>query len=312
MKRLLLPLLLLSILLSSLSCSRAADDGNGMTESTATTTTADIVTTTEDVTTFGDPDTCSHVEGIAATCTKPSRCALCNAPLQSPLGHRYSHEAAMCLRCEKPDPLAEKKEGITRVVCVGDSITYYNPYWENNMMGLLDATYEVQGFGVTGSTALRAGIDGESDPKGYMTLLAYERSLRANGDIVVIMLGTNDTKPVNSDRIYADEGRSFKADMTEMVCAYQAAASHPRVYLVLPATIYRQKSQGSGINNTDLEELIIPLLREVAAETGAEIIDVHSATANQKEHFKDGVHPTGDPGRLLIATPIAAAINAGT
>ncbi len=207
------------------------------------------------------------------------------------------------------DSLAEKEEGITRVVCVGDSITEYNPYWENNMLGKLDASYEVIGLGVSGSTALASGIDANR-LYGYALSEKYELSLRYSPDIVVMMLGTNDTKPVNSDRIYADNGAQFKKDMTAMVEAYKSLASDPTVYIALPCTIYRERESGSGINDTDLVNLIIPLLREVAEATGAKVIDVHTATQGSEAYFTDGVHPTGEEGRDLIASAIAAAINA--
>ncbi len=200
----------------------------------------------------------------------------------------------------------------TRVVCVGDSITAAGTaYWNNNLMGKLDDSYEVLGFGVSGSTALASGRDDGLAPGedyGYVTHDAYNKSLASNPDIVVIMLGTNDTKPVNSDRIYADNGAQFKADMIAMVKSYQALEGTPYVYIALPCTIYRERTSGSGMNDGDLVDLIIPLLREVAEETGAGIIDVHTPTQNSSQHFSDGVHPSSDEGRDLIATAIAGKI----
>ncbi len=253
-----------------------------------------------------NPATCEHVPG-EATCTVAARCTLCGRYIGIPLGHDWNYVTSSCSRCGRADSLAKKEEGITRVVCVGDSITEYNPYWENNMLGKLDESYEVIGLGVSGSTGLASGIDG-TDPKGYVIQDKYTQSLRYNPDIVVIMLGTNDTKPVNSDRIYADGGAQFKADMTAMVKAYQSLSADPQIYIALPATIYRDRNYASGINDGDLVDLIIPLLREVATENGCTVIDVHTATQNCNAHFTDGVHPTGEEGRNLIATPIAEAI----
>ncbi len=200
---------------------------------------------------------------------------------------------------------------ITRVACVGDSITA-GGYWKTNLMGRLNDEYEVLGFGVSGSTGLKTGIDSgfapDGSPYGYVTHDAYTQSLAANPDIVVIMLGTNDTKPVNSDRIYADGGAQFKADMIAMVESYQALATDPKIYIALPCTIYRDRNSGSGINDGDLVDLIIPLLLEVAEATGSSVIDVHTATQNSSAHFSDGVHPSDDTGRGLIATAVADAI----
>ncbi len=200
----------------------------------------------------------------------------------------------------------------TRVICVGDSITAASTaYWNTNLMGKLDDSYEVLGFGVSGSTALASGRDDGlalGEDYGFVTHDAYVQSLASDPDIVVIMLGTNDTKPVNSDRIYADNGVQFKADMIAMVKSYQELAGNPYVYIALPCTIYRERTSGSGMNDGDLVDLIIPLLIEVAEETGAGVIDVHTPTQNSSQYFSDGVHPSSDEGRDLIATAIAGKI----
>ncbi len=249
---------------------------------------------------------CEHVMA-EATCTAPPRCTKCQKPIGHSLGHDWGANAS-CARCGKADPLAKKEEGITRLVCVGDSITA-GGFWNNNLMGNLDSSYEVIGLGVVGATALASGID-QGEPKGYVGQDAYKQSLRYNPDIVVIMLGTNDTKPVNSDRIIADNGEQFKKDMIAMVESYQALPAEPQIYIALPATIYRERTSGSGMNDGDLVNWIIPLLREVATETGCGVIDVHSATANSNDHFSDGVHPSDDIGRGMIASTIAEAIKA--
>ena len=198
----------------------------------------------------------------------------------------------------------------TRVLCVGDSITA-GGYWENNLQGYLNERYDVYGLGVSGTTGLWNGVDLGFDPTGasysYVSKPEYELSKRYGADVVVIMLGTNDTKPENYANISSDNGAQFIADMTAMVESYQNLANSPKVFLALPATIYRDPASGS-MSNVNLEELIIPSLEAVAAATGAILIDVHGATANAAEHFADGVHPGDDTGRALIAQAVADAI----
>ena len=83
---------------------------------------------------------------------------------------------------------------VKKVACVGDSITK-NGYWEDNLQKSLSTErYEVAGFGVNGATALAAGIDNDTSEKGYTLQPEYDDSLAYQPDIVVIMLGTNDTK----------------------------------------------------------------------------------------------------------------------
>ncbi len=202
--------------------------------------------------------------------------------------------------------MAKKAEGILRVACIGDSITR-GGYWNNNFGGKLDsAAYEVMGFGVNGATGLASGLDGD-EPRGYVNTEEYKLSLRCNPDIVIVMLGTNDSKGMNANRIKADGGEQYKKDMIGLIDSYKELSAEPQIFLALPATIYRDPGTGTGINDPALVEVILPLLREIAAETGAILIDVHTATQDSEGLFRDGVHPN-DEGKARIATIVADAI----
>lgn len=254
-----------------------------------------------------DPATCEHAHATRATCATNGRCTECLSIVEPAHGHKW--KSGVCIICGRRDLLAREVEK-TRVVAVGDSITA-GGYWKNNLGGYLPyEDYEVIGLGVSGTTGLWTGVDLGFDPSGapysYVTKPQYEQSKRYNGDVVVIMLGTNDTKPVNYAKITADNGAQFIADMTAMVQAYQSQGNTPQVFLALPATIYRDPAGGS-MSNVNLEELIIPCLETVADATGALLIDVHGATADQSEKFPDGVHPD-DAGKAAIAKTIADAI----
>jgi lysophospholipase L1-like esterase len=254
-----------------------------------------------------DPATCEHAHATHAGCVTNGRCTACLAIVEEAHGHKW--KSGVCTVCGRRD-LLHRGDGKTRVVCVGDSITA-GGYWQNNLRGYLPVEdYEVIGLGVSGTTGLWTGVDLGFDPSGapysYVVKPQYEQSKRYNGDVVVIMLGTNDSKPVNYAKIKEDNGAQFIKDMTAMVQAYQSQANDPQVFLALPATVYRDLASGS-INNVNLEELIIPCLEAVAEATGATLIDVHSATKNQSENFPDGVHPN-DAGKAVIAQTIANAI----
>jgi lysophospholipase L1-like esterase len=218
---------------------------------------------------------------------------------------QHSYENGICKDCQSVDPLSVKEEGITRVVCVGDSITA-NGYWKNNMMGNLDSTYEVIGLGVSGSTGLAAGTD-QGIPKAYVNQDNHQLALRRNADAVVIMLGTNDSKPENCNSIQADNGAQYIKDMTAMVNAYKADCPDAQIFLAMPATVY-DGSRFGGISEDNVTKIIIPCLEAVAEATGAILVDTHTATANAAEHFTDGVHPSDDVARGMLAKAIADAI----
>ena len=194
---------------------------------------------------------------------------------------------------------------VKRVACVGDSITK-NGYWENNLQKSLSAErYEVKGFGVNGATVLAAGIDNDTSEKGYTLQPEYDDSLAYQPDIVVIMLGTNDSKPFNWEMPDNANAAQFRADLTALVESYKALKTKPHIYLALPPTAFSDFAQ---IQNETVENDIIPAIREVAAATGATVIDTHSANKNAQDDFVDGVHPSSDAGRKLLAQTVANAI----
>src|SRR5256885_2347791 len=83
----------------------------------------------------------------------------------------------------------------TRVACVGDSITFgagLRDRESNNyparLQHSLGSDWEVRNFGVSSTTVLKRGN------KPYVREKAYAQALEFKPDLVVIMLGTNDTK----------------------------------------------------------------------------------------------------------------------
>lgn len=194
---------------------------------------------------------------------------------------------------------------VKKVACVGDSITK-NGYWEDNLQGQLSTElYTVQGFGVDGATGLAKGIDNDTSDKGYVVQEEYAASLEYLPDVVVVMLGTNDSKSFNWEMPENANAEQFREDVTALVRSYQKLSSKPQVYIALPPTVFSTFAQ---IDNDTIEEQIIPALREVAAGTGAQIIDTHAANANAEDEFTDGVHPSSDDGRRILAKAVAKAI----
>lgn len=109
------------------------------------------------------------------------------------------------------------KPGRKRVACVGDSITYgcfiagqpWNSY-PRQLGRLLGKEYCVGNFGYTNRTAINTG------DFPYTSEKLYARSLEFMPDIVLIMLGTNDTKEINWDR------EKYKKDMGRLINSYSS------------------------------------------------------------------------------------------
>ena len=92
----------------------------------------------------------------------------------------------------------DAKEGQIKIACVGDSITYGHGIanWPKNnypaqLQEFLGDEYHVSNFGHSGRTL---SPDGDQP---YVESDQYQLSLDYDADIVVIMLGTNDSKPEN-------------------------------------------------------------------------------------------------------------------
>lgn len=87
---------------------------------------------------------------------------------------------------------------VIKVACVGNSITYganilnreQNSY-PAQLQAYLGGEYEVRNYGVSGTTLLSKG------DYPYTATPAYRQALDFQPDIVLIKLGTNDTKPQN-------------------------------------------------------------------------------------------------------------------
>ena len=128
--------------------------------------------------------------------------------------------------------ISEPKEGQIRVACVGDSITYGHGIknWKKNnypavLQKELGNTYHVNNYGVSGYT-----VQDDGD-KPYTSLKQYQQSLDYNPDIVVFMMGTNDSKPYN----YKTPGK-FRTDLENILYSYEEVGS--KIYLCTPATSF--------------------------------------------------------------------------
>jgi acyl-CoA thioesterase I len=194
--------------------------------------------------------------------------------------------------------LAQNQEGI-RVACVGNSITQ-GPGRDNinsyplMMQKLLGDGYRVKNFGVSGSTLLKKG------DLPYWDQAQYKEALEFKPDILIVKLGTNDSKPQNwkfkSDFVenYTEFIESIKAEMPE----------NGQVYICLPVPVFEDNW---GITERILVKEMRPMLRKVARATGARIIDLHKPFATKAGLFPDGVHPNAE-GNAQMAEIIATVI----
>jgi lysophospholipase L1-like esterase len=188
----------------------------------------------------------------------------------------------------------------TRVACVGDSITYGSGVIgrESNsypavLQQLLGEKFEVKNFGISGVTLLKKG------DKPYWNETAFTNATDFKPNIVVIKLGTNDSKPQNRTNI-----TEFATDLAAMVDHFAALDGKPRIYLCLPVPVYKTQW---GINEESVSAEVIPAIKQVAVKKKLPVIDLHTALADKPLLFPDDVHPNA-AGAKLIAETIYATI----
>ncbi len=186
-----------------------------------------------------------------------------------------------------------------KVACVGDSITAGSGVkdpknrYPTQLGELLGADYDVKNFGNSGSTMLDDGDKPYKKQKSYTDAVAFA------ADIVVIKLGTNDSKPKNWDK---KEG--FTASTKTLVEALQAANPKVKVYLCYPVPVIAQGN--FGIRDEIVKNEIIPLIKKSAEEMKLPVIDLYTALDKKPELFPDRVHPNDDGAKLIAKTVFEA------
>ena len=181
------------------------------------------------------------------------------------------------------DPLAPKADAPPlRLACVGDSITQgvgagNGMAYPTQLQALLGEGWEIGNFGVSGRTLLRKG----DNP--YWKEAAYTKALDFKPDAVIIMLGTNDTKPQNWKH-----KAEFEGDYRDLVKSFLDLPSKPRVFICRPVPV---PGQGNfGINDTALQEQM-PVYAKLAEELKVDVIDMFAALDGKPELLPDRVHP---------------------
>jgi lysophospholipase L1-like esterase len=183
-----------------------------------------------------------------------------------------------------------------RIACVGDSITEgarSNSPYPKQLQTMLGDAYVVKNFGVGGRTLLKEG----DLPYWKEKALADAKSFAPN--IVVIMLGTNDTKPQNWK--FKD---NIAAELKEMVESFKTLDSKPLIFLCRPPPVVGVGNY--GINEPNMQ-VLIPIIDEVAKDEGATVLDMHAALIDHPETEADRVHPNA-AGDAIMAKVVADAV----
>ena len=196
---------------------------------------------------------------------------------------------------------APRKDAV-RVACIGNSITFgagirnrSRDSYPSVLARMLGDSYWVKNFGVSARTMLNKG------DHPYMNEPAYKNALAFNPNIVVIKLGTNDSKSFNW-KYKAD----FMKDAQTMIDAFKGLPSQPKIYLCYPSKAYLT---GDGINDDIISKEIIPMIKKLAKKNDLSVIDLHTAMDGMPELFPDRIHPN-EKGAQVMAKAVYQSISA--
>jgi lysophospholipase L1-like esterase len=178
------------------------------------------------------------------------------------------------------------------VACVGNSITEgygLETTYPQALQQLLGEQYEVRNYGVSGRTLLKKG------DFPYWNEAKYQEVLAWNPDVVVIKLGTNDSKPQNWQH-----KKDFVKDYVKLVKSFKKLPSKPKVYITYPIPVFENKW---GITEAVVKNEILPAINKIARKAKVEIIDLNTPFIGQAALTYDGVHPN-DEGAALLANEV--------
>jgi len=180
-----------------------------------------------------------------------------------------------------------------KVACIGNSITY-GAFIENRetmaypqqLDRLLGEEWDVENFGSNGATMLKKG------DSPYWELSLFQEAKNFQPDIVIIMLGTNDSKPQN----WIDFGHNFKQDYKDMIFTFQNLDSKPIIFLGIPVPVF---SDRWGITKKTVEGEITDIVKEIAKEQQLDVIDFYSLLKEKRNLFPDKIHPNAEGAEMM-------------
>ncbi len=189
--------------------------------------------------------------------------------------------------------------GSIKISCVGDSITYglgvlkNREYaWPSVLAKELGKNYQTINYGLSNRTLLSTG------DMPYMKEKLAKEFWNSEEDIILFMLGTNDTKAKNWNKDL------FEKEYKNIV---KKLKKKSKLYIMIPPAVFIKHPGKSEPNYKNLEDGVIPIIKKVGKEENVEVIDLYTITVDHPEWFKDRLHPNREANEK-IAKEIAIII----
>lgn len=180
-----------------------------------------------------------------------------------------------------------------KVACVGDSITegagirmqseQAYPVVLNELLG--DRYYVLN----AGRSATTLTKDGDFP---YWTANEFSNVFAYQPDIIVIKLGTNDTKPHNWNEA------SYEKDYQALIDTFKTIPTNPEIYLCYPVPVFENRW---GINDSTIVNGVIPAINRLSEKNQLPVLDLYHFMKGQGDNFPDHIHPNEKAAERMAA-----------
>ena len=176
----------------------------------------------------------------------------------------------------------EEPSDALKIACVGDSLTHGYGLFNRNRdsypsqtSALLPPGWEVRNYGFNGACA----TDGHDD---FYLNNDLEELVRWNADIIILMLGSNDSK----DSIWESRLNYIKG-LEKILNRIKGIKTH--IILMTPPPCHLNFF---GIQNDRIHNEIIPALRQYSLQEGYPLLETGPLFLNEEGIYLDNIHMT--------------------
>ncbi|HEL1584467.1 TPA: esterase [Streptococcus suis] len=181
--------------------------------------------------------------------------------------------------------------GAIKVAAIGDSLTYgygledrIRDAYPCILAELLGSHYQVSNFGLSGRS-LQSTTDFP-----YLKEVNAQLSLESEADIVIIMIGSNDSRAPYWNR------ERFASEYRQLVERYMNLPSQPDVYVVVPPYVPTSRF---GLDNSIIKEELQVIIPNIADDLGIKSINLYPVTEARVDYYSDGLHLTPKGNRII-------------
>jgi len=180
---------------------------------------------------------------------------------------------------------------VIRIACVGDSITegyglavQSKTSYPVMLDSILGTKFAVLNSGRSATTLQKKGDFPYWICKEFSNVFAYKPN------IIIIKLGTNDTKPQNWN------ATNYERDYQAMIDTFKTIPTNPKIYVCLPAPVFKTKW---GINDSTVVHGVIPIVEKLAKKNKLTVIDLYHGMNGQGANFPDSIHPNEKAAKVM-------------